>query len=93
MSYQYYALGRYEEALPLVERSLSIREQELGANHPDTALGLNNLAALYYAQGQYAEAEAYLSRALTIFETLLGSEHPNTQTLKTNIMILQAQMR
>jgi hypothetical protein len=27
-------MGRYEEALPLFQRSLSIREQELGENHP-----------------------------------------------------------
>ena len=30
-------MGRYEEALPLYQRSLGIREQALGANHPDTA--------------------------------------------------------
>ncbi|KKI98398.1 tetratricopeptide repeat family protein, partial [Prochlorothrix hollandica PCC 9006 = CALU 1027] len=40
-------MGRYEEALPLYGRSLAIWEQELGANHPDTATSLNNLAGLY----------------------------------------------
>ena len=60
--------GKYEEALPLYGRSLAIMEQELGANHPDTASSLNNLAALYYAQGQYAEAEIYLSHSRDLFE-------------------------
>jgi hypothetical protein len=32
---------------PLYVRSLSIREQHLGADHPDTASSLNNLALLY----------------------------------------------
>jgi hypothetical protein len=28
----------------------------LGADHPDTAESLNNLAALYESQGRYSEA-------------------------------------
>ena len=43
----YYKMGRYSEAEPLFQRSLSIWEQQLGADHPDTASSLNNLAALY----------------------------------------------
>jgi len=43
----YQSQGRYSEAEPLYGRSLSIREQQLGADHPDVATSLNNLAALY----------------------------------------------
>ncbi len=32
-----YQRGRYEEAAPLLERALEIREQVLGAEHPDVA--------------------------------------------------------
>ncbi|HEY9910208.1 MAG TPA: tetratricopeptide repeat protein [Thermosynechococcaceae cyanobacterium] len=38
--------GRYAEAEPLYRRSLSIREQQLGENHPSVATSLNDLAAL-----------------------------------------------
>jgi len=38
-------------------RSLSISEQQLGAEHPDVTTSLNNnLANLYDSQGRYSEA-------------------------------------
>ena len=40
----YQAQGRYSEAEPLYKRSLLISEEQLGADHPDTATSLNNLA-------------------------------------------------
>ena len=43
----YQAMGRYAEAEPLYRRSLEIREKQLGADHPDVATSLNNLAVLY----------------------------------------------
>jgi tetratricopeptide (TPR) repeat protein len=62
----YRAQGRYAEAEPLYQRSLAIREQALGAEHPDVAQSLNNLAELYRAQGRYAEAEPLYARSLAI---------------------------
>jgi tetratricopeptide (TPR) repeat protein len=41
----------------LFQRTLRIREQSLGPEHPDVASSLNGLAVLYYHQGKYAEAE------------------------------------
>lgn len=38
--------GNYEEAEEMYRRSLAIREKVLGADHPDVAEGLNNLAVL-----------------------------------------------
>jgi len=39
--------GQYEAAEPILKRSLAIFEEQLGADHPDTASSLNNLAGLY----------------------------------------------
>jgi Tetratricopeptide repeat len=39
-------MGRYEAAEPLYEQALSISQQVLGTDHPDTAASLNNLTAL-----------------------------------------------
>ncbi|MFZ4557221.1 MAG: tetratricopeptide repeat protein [Pseudanabaena sp.] len=33
-----------------------MRERQLGADHPDVASSLNNLAGLYESQGKYSEA-------------------------------------
>jgi tetratricopeptide (TPR) repeat protein len=74
----YDAMGRYPEAEPLYVRSLSIYEQQLGADHPNTATSLNNLAELYRAMGRYPEAEPLYVRSLSIREQQLGADHPDT---------------
>ena len=67
--------GRYAEAEPLVMRSLSIREQQLGDDHPDVARSLNDLANLYKFQGRYVEAEPLFKQSLSIREQQLGQDH------------------
>ena len=77
--------GRYSEAEPLYVRSLQIRETRLGADHPETATGFNNLAILYRAIGRYNEAEPLYVRSLQIRETRLGSNHPATAQSLNNL--------
>ena len=81
----YYAMGRCGEAEPLFTRSLAIREQQLGADHPNTAASLNNLAVLYYAMGRCGEAEPLFTRSLLIREQQLGDNHPDTATSLNNL--------
>jgi CHAT domain-containing protein len=45
----YWAMGRWPEAEPFLQRALQICEQQLGPAHPDTATSLNNLAILLTA--------------------------------------------
>jgi Tfp pilus assembly protein PilF len=70
--------ARYAEAEPLYQRALAIREKALGADHPDTATSLNNLATLYYHQGRSGEAEPLYRRTLAIREKAQGPDHPST---------------
>jgi len=72
--------GRYSEAEPLYVRSLSIREQQLGADHPDTAGSLFNMAALYYNMECYSQALPLIQRAVKIYEQALNPDHPTTQS-------------
>jgi tetratricopeptide (TPR) repeat protein len=65
---QYYATGRYQEAIPLAQRALAIREKALGPEHLHTATALSNLAALFDEIGAYAKAEPLLERAQSIDE-------------------------
>ena len=83
--YRQYALAAYVEARPLYERALAIREKVLGAEHPDTATSLNNLASLLQAQGDLAGARPLYERALAIREKVLGAEHPDTATSLNNL--------
>ena len=84
----YHAQGRYGEAEPLYVRSLSIREQQLGTDHPDVATSLHNLAFLYNLQGCYSEAEPLYVRSLAIDEQQLGTDHPEVAFSLSNLAAL-----
>ncbi len=62
----YQAQGRYAEAEPLYKRSLAIRENTLGAEHPDVAESLENYSALLRETGRGSEAVKLEARARAI---------------------------
>ncbi|MBI3775714.1 MAG: tetratricopeptide repeat protein, partial [Gammaproteobacteria bacterium] len=70
-----YQQGQYANAVPVAKKALALAEQTLGANHPNVAGSLNNLAELYRIQGQYKQAAPLYQRALTIWEKALGPDH------------------
>ncbi|WP_438035765.1 tetratricopeptide repeat protein [Sorangium sp. So ce204] len=80
-----YGQRRFDSAIPLAERALTILEKALGRDHPDVATVLNNLAELYRAKGDYATAEPLYQRALTIREKALGREHPDVANSLNNL--------
>ena len=86
--YYLHQQGRYSEAEPLYKQSLSIREQQLGADHPDVALSINNLAGLYESQGRYSEAEPLYKRSLSIREQQPGADHPDVAQSLNNLAYL-----
>ena len=69
-----------------------IRRRVLGADHPETATSLNNLAGLYRAQGLYVEAAPMVMEAVEIMERLLGAEHSNTKIMRENYEGLLAKL-
>lgn len=80
--------GRYAEAQALCERALAILERELGPDHPDVALSLNDLAVVHWYQGRYAQAKELNERALTIRERKLGSDHPDVARSVNTLAII-----
>jgi len=80
----YFSQGKYEQALPLYQEALKIREQVLGKQHPDYAGSLNNLATLYYSQGEVDKALPLFEQAVEIFVKVLGEQHPDTQKVKSS---------
>jgi len=77
--------GLYEEAQPLLQRALAIREQALGADHPDVANSLDKLALLCEAQWKDAQAEQCYQQALDIRIRVLGSKHLDVARSLNNI--------
>ena len=57
--------------------SLAMRKKRLGAEHPDVAMSLNNLADVLISEDKTADAEAVQREALAMQRKLLGNEHPD----------------
>jgi tetratricopeptide (TPR) repeat protein len=83
-----YGQGKYDEAIPLAERALAIREKAFGPEHPKVAEALNNFGLLYRTKGDYARAEPLHQRALAISEKAQGPEHPDVAEALTKLAIL-----
>ena len=64
---------------------LQMTDKRCGADHPNTAGSLNNVALLYNAMGRYPEAEPLFVRSLSIYEQQLGADHPNTALSLSNL--------
>ena len=54
------------------ERAVGIRQQTLGAQHPDVGSSYNNLGTLLGVQGDLRKAMEYHERALAIRQQTLG---------------------
>ena len=72
-----HGMALYDQAQPLCERALEIREQVLGPEHLDVAMSLSSLVELLYSLGAYEQAESLAARAVAIREKALGHKHPD----------------
>src|SRR5258708_23351711 len=80
--------GKFAEAVTLAERYAEAMKSRHGAEAPQYAIALNNLAELYRAQGRYAEAEPLYKRSLAIAEKALDPDHPTVGTHLNNLAAL-----
>src|ERR1051326_9091704 len=64
--------GKYDDAIPITERALAIREKFVGPDHVAVAQSLNHLGRIYLYKGDYVKAEPLFQRALAMREKLLG---------------------
>ena len=84
----YRAMGNYERAEQLFQRSLTLIEQTKGKNDPGLGAPLNNLATLYYETGKYDKALPLFQRAYDLLVQTKGAEHPQTATALNNLALL-----
>ena len=64
----YLNLGHFDEALPLIERSLAIRSRELGPDDLEVAATLNTLGWVQYWLGDFRSSRESFDRSLEIRE-------------------------
>jgi tetratricopeptide (TPR) repeat protein len=63
-----------------LKRALAIREQVLGAEHPETAKSLSDLSLLYFYEKNPTAAEEFARRALPLEEKAFGVESLEVST-------------
>lgn len=73
----YCEMGFYDQALSLLEGSLSIRRQIYDDWHPIVASSKNDLGRVYLEKGNYSKAEEFIREALGIRKKIYGDEHPD----------------
>jgi CHAT domain-containing protein/Tfp pilus assembly protein PilF len=83
---------KYEEAISLAQRVLTIRERVLGEEHAQVAAALNNLAEMYKNRGDYQTASKYHERALKIKQRVLGENNLSTATSYLNLAEVYREM-
>ena len=80
--------GELDKAKPLFEQALEIDKKAYGSDHPEVALGLNNLASLLRELGELDKAKPLLEQALEIWKKAHGSDHPSVATGLNNLALL-----
>ncbi len=79
------SFGEYEDAIAAARKVLSIRTGNLGDQHPDTLIAMNNLARSLEGAGQSKEAIELLENALPLQKTIAGANHPDTLVSMRNL--------
>ncbi len=85
----YRNLGLFQEAEPLLEEALALRELLYGQGHPAVAESLAELSLLWHGKGRYGAAESFAQRALAIRRTLHNDDHPDLAYSLTNLALVQ----
>ncbi len=81
--------GRYDDALPLAERALRLREENLDPDNLVIAISLERLATLVRIKGDFDRAESLLQRVLKIREKFLGPNDFQVAVALNAIAVLQ----
>jgi CHAT domain-containing protein/tetratricopeptide (TPR) repeat protein len=77
--------GKYQEGIPIAEKSCELSKEEYGEEHPDYAKSLNLLGSLSYFMGDYPTTERIWIQAKEIRRKTLGEEHPDFAASLNNL--------
>ena len=86
----YSNLALYERAESLLTRSLDLRRERFGNEHPDVAGALIALGALMDSRGRFGAADSLVSEGLGLQERLLGSGDPETARSRSVLARIRA---
>jgi serine/threonine protein kinase len=78
-------LGGASQAIILFEKARATRSANLGPDHPDTLMSMNNLAQGYQDAGKLDLALPLYKETLKLWKTKLGPDHPYTLGTMNNL--------
>ena len=85
-----YLQAQFVKAQPCFEKAMTLRQQVLGADHPETAASYQNCGENLRAQGQYQRAQGLFEKALVTQEKLRGPADPVTATAANSLALCLA---
>src|SRR5215831_951000 len=85
-------LNRFEEAEPVLNRSLEIRKRVLPVDHPDLAFSYHSLGRVLEAQGKLKRALACFEEGVRIRKAALGPGHRRTANLVGSLGMLKVRL-
>jgi serine/threonine protein kinase/tetratricopeptide (TPR) repeat protein len=83
----YRGQGKAALAVPFLERCVTLRQDVLGNDHPDTLKARNSLAVAYRVAGRVPEAIALLEQVRDARARTLGADHLDTISAQHNLAV------
>lgn len=83
LAYSY--MSEFLKAANYYNKSLEIREDILGKEHPLVALTLMNLGVLYHQQNKFEKARETYDKAYSIYKTVIGENSAELSQISNNI--------
>ena len=80
-----FVTDEYSESRAAVPRGARDEARAIGTDHPEIAIGLNNVAIALYQQRKYDAAQGFYESALEMQRRLLGKEHPDVAMTLNNL--------
>jgi len=68
--------NEFDKSLSYYQKSLTLRRERYGENHPDVADVYNNMGIAYYAKDEFSKAVIFYKKSLAIRKTVFGESHP-----------------
>ena len=75
---------KFERSLDAYKRSLAVREELLGEDHPDSLSTRHNLAELYIEWGKPDSAQEYLNKNIELMEAKSKAQQEAIQQARKN---------
>jgi serine/threonine-protein kinase len=84
----YGRVGRYADALRMMQRLVETERRTLEPNDPERTFGLNNLGLALTRSGRYDEAEPLLRESLQLLRESRGDDYPDTAFGYDNLALM-----